>query len=99
MIRRLRKKAGETLVETMAALLIASVSVSLITGAVIAAARVNSRAGEELKEAAFNASASELVSEEYELSLSAGGSEKSAKLKLYSLKNEDGESVYYYYEP
>ena len=46
MLRRLKSAGGETLVETMAAILVAALSVALLVGGITAAGRINRTARE-----------------------------------------------------
>lgn len=47
MTDKLRSKAGETLAETLVALLIAAVSVAMVAGSVVAAARINAKTAKQ----------------------------------------------------
>ena len=94
-----RWKKGESLIETVAALLITSLALTLLPGAIVAAARVNNRMKQVdyYNETAENA---EKDSGSFELEIhrvGADGGEAVAPVPVERYSYKAGNRTYYYY--
>lgn len=100
MQKKLHSQAGESIGETLVAMLIVVMTFSFLTGAVVAAARVNTRLRNQ--NISFDTSSPETLSH-YTITVSSGGTpvetldpdDTSSGLAVTLQKTENG---YYYYE-
>ena len=100
MLKKIKQKKGETLVETLAALLIATLSVMMLTSAITASARINGKNREAdekfVKELQIAESYGSKISETpADATFSFPGSTElnsTAKVFLYGKKAENDES-------
>lgn len=98
MLRKLKQQKGETLVETLAALLIATLSVMMLTSAITASARINAgnkeadkKLTEELQAAESYSSKISEMKQEIEFNFTNYADEK-VEVFLYGKKGAEGES-------
>ena len=90
-MRKLRMKRGESISETLIAVLIMALMFTMLTGAVITAARINSRLKND--EAAFRAGTEVDGADGWGVVLRMGDQQYRQSAKLYETENG-----YYYYE-
>ena len=88
-MKKLKQKTGESIAETLVAVLIMSLAFLMLTGAVVTAARINHRAKNE--EVAFSSGG---TSTETAVSIGLGLS-PSGSMNITLYETENG---YYYYE-
>lgn len=96
-----RLEAGETIVETLVAILIVTLSMVFLANAVVSASRVNAAIDSE--DTSFDTASSEEV-ESGPVTLTVQGSDpnkptsQTVSVKVYKTENEKTENEYYYYE-
>jgi len=94
----IRDKKGETLVETLAAMLIVVMAFTILAGALSAASNINMKINENTAPEVNLANASMLENEET-LTIKLGDVTTSATVELYKASSTVGEKTvtYYYY--
>lgn len=97
-LRRLRRRGGESLAEALAALLIATLGLTMLPGALVAAARVN-REAEKQYVRVRQTEAKKVEGAVVTLSLGAAAADTlSVTVYCDDLTPESGQRGYYYYE-
>ena len=92
---RLKDASGETIVETLVTMIILSLAVIMLSGAVVTSARVNAKA--DNADTAFHVDESQLTQESVVMIITDGSGEANAAkldVKVYKTEND-----YIYYEP
>ena len=92
---RLKDASGETIVETLVTMIILSLAVIMLSGAVVTSARVNAKA--DNADTAFHVDEGQLTQESGVMTITDGsGAANAATLDVKVYKTENG---YIYYEP
>ena len=94
MKNRLKQKTGESIAETLVAVLIMAVAFLMLTGAVVTAARINNRI--KNADVSFAAGTSEEPSPS-KVTISLDGIAAEVEVTVYQTETENG-YYYYYYE-
>ncbi len=91
MVNKLRKNAGETIPETLVAVLIMAMAFLMLTGAVVTAARINSSVRNN--EMTVSNSSQQTVDTAYAITVKYDDTAQQMQSTLYQTENG-----YYYYE-
>lgn len=83
--------AGESIAETLVAVLIMALVFLMLTAAVMASARMNARLRNE--DVTFETASNELIADDYPVVITVGGASGTVNAALYKTANG-----YYYYE-
>lgn len=95
MSKKLKQKKGETLVETLAALLIATLSVMMLTSAITASARINNQYRKADERMAAELQVAERKSDEDMLGVDEASSKKDIQFQFSSSGIEEVEVILY----
>lgn len=97
-VKKIQGKAGETIAETLVTMIVLSLAVLMLTGAVVSAAKVNQKA--DNTQTAFTADQSTGNSKNVVITQNGNGTDAGTGRKIRITVNlHKTENEYYYYEP
>lgn len=92
-MKKLHSRSGETLVESLCALLVATLSILMLASSIAASARVNQAANRLRKSQTFLVTGAPQPAREYSLTL--GGTEL-PNVQFFETKTDEGKGYFYY---